>query len=145
MTDKMKDLEKFKQPYCSWACYRSTSNWSHGEKHIHTDRSAFLCTGTSKQFPCDSGENQLNWEFCFNFWLWSVTFATNLQLDADDAEPHLDEKEGQDEYSQLQMPVWCAIGGSTLLIDVPDFMFLYVRFGVLVCWCVGVGYMQSSD
>ncbi|XP_068998368.1 anion exchange protein 2a isoform X1 [Embiotoca jacksoni] len=26
-------------------------------------------------------------------------------LDADDAEPHLDEKEGQDEYSQLQMPV----------------------------------------
>ncbi|XP_056247417.1 anion exchange protein 2a isoform X1 [Seriola aureovittata] len=26
-------------------------------------------------------------------------------LDADDAEPHLEEKEGQDEYSQLQMPV----------------------------------------
>ncbi|XP_047187925.1 anion exchange protein 2a isoform X3 [Scophthalmus maximus] len=26
-------------------------------------------------------------------------------LDADDVEPHLDEKEGQDEYSQLQMPV----------------------------------------
>lgn len=26
-------------------------------------------------------------------------------LDADDADPHLDEKEGQDEYSQLQMPV----------------------------------------
>ncbi|XP_075878267.1 anion exchange protein 2a [Nelusetta ayraudi] len=28
-----------------------------------------------------------------------------LSLDADDAEPNLDEKEGQDEYSQLQMPV----------------------------------------
>ncbi|TDH06412.1 hypothetical protein EPR50_G00132880 [Perca flavescens] len=27
------------------------------------------------------------------------------QLDADDAEPQLEEKEGQDEYSQLQMPV----------------------------------------
>ncbi|XP_051809734.1 anion exchange protein 2a isoform X2 [Acanthochromis polyacanthus] len=26
-------------------------------------------------------------------------------LDADDAEPHLEEREGQDEYSQLQMPV----------------------------------------
>ncbi|KAI3374818.1 hypothetical protein L3Q82_021045, partial [Scortum barcoo] len=34
------------------------------------------------------------------------TFLTLvLQLDADDAEPHLEEKEGQDEYSQLQMPV----------------------------------------
>ncbi|KAM4556100.1 anion exchange protein 2a [Fundulus diaphanus] len=28
-----------------------------------------------------------------------------LSLDADDAEPHLEEKEGQDEYSHLQMPV----------------------------------------
>ena len=28
-----------------------------------------------------------------------------LQLDADDMESHLEEKEGQDEYSQLQMPV----------------------------------------
>lgn len=33
--------------------------------------------------------------------LWPLV----LQLDADDAEPHLEEKEGQDEYSQLQMPV----------------------------------------
>lgn len=36
--------------------------------------------------------------------LWPLT----LQLDADDAEPTLEEKEGQDEYSQLQMPVWPA-------------------------------------
>uniref|UniRef100_A0A3B3TLL9 Bicarbonate transporter-like transmembrane domain-containing protein n=5 Tax=Poecilia TaxID=8080 RepID=A0A3B3TLL9_9TELE len=28
-----------------------------------------------------------------------------LSLDADDAEPHLEEKEGQDEYSHLQMPI----------------------------------------
>uniref|UniRef100_A0A3B5MEY0 Anion exchange protein n=1 Tax=Xiphophorus couchianus TaxID=32473 RepID=A0A3B5MEY0_9TELE len=28
-----------------------------------------------------------------------------LSLDADDAEPHLEEKEGQDEYSDLQMPI----------------------------------------
>ncbi len=28
------------------------------------------------------------------------------QLDADDAEPSLDDKEGQDEYTEIQMPVW---------------------------------------
>ncbi|XP_044075490.1 anion exchange protein 2a isoform X2 [Siniperca chuatsi] len=33
------------------------------------------------------------------------TWRELQSLDADDAEPHLEEKEGQDEYSQLQMPV----------------------------------------
>lgn len=60
--------------------------------------------------------------------------TTTLQLDADDAEPHLEEKEGQDEYSQLQMPVWpggsLTIGRSTSFIDqrrlgdASDIMFL---------------------
>uniref|UniRef100_A0A8C4GIZ6 Anion exchange protein n=1 Tax=Dicentrarchus labrax TaxID=13489 RepID=A0A8C4GIZ6_DICLA len=33
------------------------------------------------------------------------TWRELQSLDADDAEPHLEEKDGQDEYSQLQMPV----------------------------------------
>nr|XP_046265499.1 anion exchange protein 2a isoform X2 [Scatophagus argus] len=33
------------------------------------------------------------------------TWRELQSLDADDAEPHLEEKEGQDEYSQMQMPV----------------------------------------
>lgn len=49
---------------------------------------------------------------------------TTLQLDADDAEPHLEEKEGQDEYSQLQMPVWHAsslmIGQSIFFIHISE-------------------------
>lgn len=28
------------------------------------------------------------------------------QLDADNAEPTFDEKEGQDEYTEMHMPVW---------------------------------------
>lgn len=28
------------------------------------------------------------------------------QLDADDAEPSFDDREGQDEYTEMQMPVW---------------------------------------
>lgn len=28
------------------------------------------------------------------------------QLDADDAEPSFDDRDGQDEYTEMQMPVW---------------------------------------
>lgn len=59
----------------------------------------------------------------------SITMTTILrplvlQLDADDAEPHLEEKEGQDEYSQLQMPVWpdssLLIGRCNIYISISD-------------------------
>lgn len=38
--------------------------------------------------------------------------SSRSQLDADDAEPTFDEKEGQDEYTEMHMPVW----GRTSLI-----------------------------